>query len=107
MKVIKIKWTPFSISKLSEIYNHIYRKEQSHSLATRQLDRLIDGVSLLKDQPEIGPVEPLLKIYSKGHRFLVADSYKIIYRQEGNIILILDVFHTSQHPRKIKRNRKK
>ncbi len=100
-----IKWTPFAVRKLNHVYAYIYMKEQSHKLAEKQIDKILEIVNILKKHPDMGVTEPMLRDYKKEYRYLLEGNYKIIYRQQDHIIYIIDVFHTKQHPRKIKRNR--
>lgn len=60
-----------------------------------------------KKQPEIGQVKELLKGVSHEFRYLVHQSYKIIYwiNWEQNEVEIVDVFHTKQYPEKMKRTK--
>ncbi len=56
--------------------------------------------------PESGQVEPLLKM--QNSRYIIEGNYKIIYQFDDKNILITDVFHSKQNPKKIlKRNKKK
>lgn len=61
----------------------------------------------LKDQPEIGQLEPMLKGRKIQFRYLLHQSYKLIYwiNIDQNQIEIMDVFDTHQFPEKIKRTK--
>jgi hypothetical protein len=43
----------------------------------------------------------LLKPLGKDHRYLVEGKYKIIYRVEGNVLYVEDVFDCRQNPTKM------
>lgn len=56
---------------------------------------------LLKEHPGLGVTEEKLAELGLGHRFLVEGNYKIVYRTEGQYVLITDVFDTRQDPEKL------
>lgn len=57
----------------------------------------------LNDFPEKFSVEEYLADQPESFRSVSKWSYKIIYEVTEEYIIILDVFHTSQHPAKIKK----
>ena len=58
--------------------------------------------------PDSGQIELLLKKIGQNSRYLVEGSYKIIYQHDEKTVIITDVFHTSQNPKKIiSRSKKK
>lgn len=104
MKQYEITWTPFALKCLQNIYNFILNASFSESLATRQIQRLIIRTDQLSDQPKSGKLEELLR--HQGSRYLVEGSYKIIYQIMDHRVIITDVFHVKQNPKKIaKRNK--
>ena len=46
--------------------------------------------------PDSGQIEPVLEILKEGHRYLVSENYKVIYKKVSEWILKTDVFHTRQ-----------
>ena len=50
----------------------------------------------------MGQLEPLLEFKKFNYRYLVVWSYKIVYRESKNRVIISRVFHTSQDPEKLK-----
>ena len=102
MPLTKIKWSPTATGRLADIYNFIYLREGSRTLAENQIDYLLSAINLLKKNKNLGTEEPLAKRYNKNHRIIIEGSYKIIYRVENDSVFIIDLFHTSRHPRKIK-----
>jgi len=107
-KSIRLDWTPFALSCLDEIHDYIIFKEKSTELANKLVNRIFDRVDQLKDFPESGQQEPLLKESGYNGRYLVEASYKIIYEYHPlhKTVIIIDVFHTSQYPVKIRRSSK-
>ena len=68
--------------------------------AVMVLNKLTDLVDSLNILPYRYPIEP---IYNKDNiRFIAKWSFKIIYRIEEDVIYILRIFNTYQHPNKIK-----
>jgi plasmid stabilization system protein ParE len=103
---LKIFWTDFAKSELNRIYI-FYKDHASTRVAKNETKKIARATVRLKKQPEIGQVEELLKGRSHEFRYLVHQSYKIVYwinRQE-NQVEIVDVFHTRQYPEKIKRSK--
>lgn len=58
----------------------------------------------LENQPRFGAVEPLLKHKKLQYRYLVAFSYKVIYRvdEDNDKVVVSRVFHASRSPKKLK-----
>jgi len=78
------------------------KEERGVSYASIVLDKVIKSTSLLSDQPQLGPFEPLLKHKKSEYRYLVVFAYKIIYKVDVDKVLISRVFHTSRDPEKLK-----
>jgi plasmid stabilization system protein ParE len=104
-KKANLKWTPFALSCLDEIYNYIAFKEKSNLPAAKFVNAIFEKADQLIDFPESGQLEPLLTEIGQESRYLVIASYKIIYEYQpkSGLVIITDVFHTSQYPSKIKR----
>jgi len=101
---MEIIWTKFASNSLFEIL--IFVKNQagsSISLKTkRQIFRTTRNIPRF---PLAGKLEGLLIETGKEYRFKICGNYKIIYRVEGKIVYIIDVFDCRQNPEKlIKRN---
>lgn len=62
---------------------------------------LIQKALLLAKFPLMGSEEQLLKELNLGHRYIVEGNYKIVYRIEGKIIYITDMFDTRRSPEDI------
>ena len=63
--------------------------------------RIILKSMRLKEFPQLGQIEESLVELNMGHRYLVEDNYKIIYRIIEDHVLITNVFDTRQDPSKM------
>lgn len=61
----------------------------------------MESVEFLSTQHEAGQVENLLQKLGQHSRYITEGNYKIIYEYNDNNIIITDLFHTKQNPRKI------
>ena len=103
---LKIVWTDFAKKELRLIFE--YHRENANPTIERKLVSAIAKETLkLKNHPEIGQEEELLKNDTRCFRYLVFKDYKIIYlfNQEHNQIEIFDVFDTRQNPIKTARTK--
>jgi toxin ParE1/3/4 len=108
MKKTTLFWTPFALKALDDIYNYLKTETYSESIANKYVLKLIDRVEQLVEFPNSGQQEILLKSLYQNSRYLVEGNYKIIYQFQDNKIIITDVFHVKQNPKKlVKRNSKK
>ena len=103
---LKILWTDFAKSELNKIYI-FYCDHAGSKIAGIETKKIAKATLRLKKQPEIGQVEEFLKGRSHEFRYLVHQSFKIIFwiNWEQNQVEIVDVFHTSQNPKKIQRRK--
>lgn len=101
---LKIYWTEFAEKELERIFEY-YQEKASYGIAKKLVDGIYNRTLNLKEQPEIGKVEELLKERKQKFRYLVYKTYKIIYwiNLEQNRVEINDVFDTRQNPIKISR----
>ena len=107
MKKRQIVWTSFSIQCLDEIFEFIFNETFSKTIAKKEVNKLISRVDQLVLFPDSGQIELLLKKIGQNSRYLVEGNYKIIYQHDEKTIIITDVFHCSQNPRKIVSRSKK
>jgi len=99
---IRIFWTDFSKSKLQEIFN--YHKEVANLRIARKLvSGIIQEVTTLQKQPNIGQREEYLIDRDQEFRYIIYKNYKLIYWHNipKHRIEIIDVFDTRQNPLKI------
>jgi toxin ParE1/3/4 len=99
---IRIEWSELSERQLKDIFDY-YSIEASPRIAKRIINKIIDRVSILENNPITGPKEELLEMYPEEYRYLVESNYKIIYWKRGNIITIASVFDCRQNPEKIRK----
>jgi toxin ParE1/3/4 len=98
-----VKWTAFALMQLDLIYNYVYAESKSNNVAFEQITKIFDRTEQLINFPESGQNEELLK--GKDVRYLIEGNYKILYKysEDKDEVIIIDIFHTKQNPKKIKR----
>nr|MBI1232579.1 hypothetical protein [Cytophagales bacterium] len=102
---MEVRFAVWAENCLKEIYKH-YSEEAGPDKAFEIVCKIIDRAETLDKYPERGRVEEDLIPLGKGHRYLLEYHYKIIYRVEGGIVTVTDIFSTYQDPaRKQKRNK--
>lgn len=97
----KVVWTKSALDQFERIVKYI-SEDRGKSYAKTVGTRIIERTEQLKNFPELGPREPLLQQKKSEYRYLVAWSYKIIYRLSKDRITISRIFHTAQNPDKLK-----
>jgi Plasmid stabilization system protein len=97
----KIVWSKRALSQLERNIRYI-KEERGVTFGQIVLDKILGSVSRLTSFPLSGSIEPLLKHKKSEYRFVMAFSYKVIYRVQENKIVISRVFHTSRNPEKVK-----
>ena len=97
----KVVWTKTALDQFERIIKYI-SEERGNSYAKTVGTRIIERTEQLENFPELGPKEPLLQHKKSEYRYLVAWSYKIIYRLSKDGITISRIFHTAQNPEKLK-----
>lgn len=103
---LKIYWTDFAKNELQENFKYL-KENASLRVARKETQKIVKETRRLKKQPEIGQIEELLSDRKQEFRYLVHQTYKIIYwiNKEKNQVEIVDVFDTQQHPIKIQRSK--
>lgn len=99
---IRIEWSELSEKQLKDIFDY-YSLEANPRIAKKIINKIIDRISILEDNPLAGPKEKLLSGYPEDFRYLVESNYKIIYWKKENVITIASVFDCRQNPEKIKK----
>lgn len=105
MKRLPIRWDRLAKRNLDDIYNYIAK--DSLLAAKKVKKELIKLAHSLNDFPEKFSIEEFLADEPENYRSVSKWSYKIIYEITDDCIIIVDLFHTSQHPSKIKKGFKK
>ena len=101
---VRVLWTDTALAQLKDIYDY-YKITSTPEIARKLVKALIEETIILETNPLLGVKEPLLSKRSYEYRFLVKNSYKIIYRFNGNLIRIISVFDCRQNPKNIKKIR--
>lgn len=102
---MKVLWTKSALASLYDIYKY-YKENVSITIACKLRDNILAVASQLDKHSHIGQIEELLKEMEGGHRYIVKDNYKIIYKIQTHKVYITDVFDTRQNPDKIKSRNK-
>ena len=97
---MKIVWTDFAVENLKDIFDY-YSNKASKRTAHEIRKQILNSTKQLIKNPKSGQIEFNLEILKQNHRYLVSGNYKIIYRLNGNEIIINDVFDTRQNPVKM------
>lgn len=101
-KSLPIRWDKLAKQNLDAIY--FYIAEDSVIAARKVKKELVKLAKSLGDFPEKYSREDYLIDEPEIFRSISKWSYKIIYEVTDNYIIIVDVFHTSQNPDKIRRS---
>ena len=98
---MQVKFTQQAKDRLDSILQ--YYVDKGLSKAGRQIRaKIIAKTLILKAFPYAGPEDEYLNSLGAGYRYLVEGDYKIIYKVEDNVILVLEIFDTRQDPGKLK-----
>ncbi|MCK9640240.1 MAG: type II toxin-antitoxin system RelE/ParE family toxin [Prolixibacteraceae bacterium] len=71
---IEIKWSGQSERQLKDIFDY-YSFEVSPRVARKIINRIIEKVSLLENNPFVGQKEELLIDYKEDFRYLIESNY--------------------------------
>jgi toxin ParE1/3/4 len=103
---MKVIWSDFASETLKDIYDY-YKEVASESIARKIKENIFIATRQLINHPETGQVEETLLQLEEGHRYLVNNNYKTVYKKVKEGILITDVFDTRQDPIKINNPKRK
>ncbi len=98
---MKLIYTEQALASFGEALNFIAPKVSSEKLDEIR-NNILDAADTLLLQPKQGQKEPLLEHLGLGHRRLIVNHYKIIYRIFEEFIYITDIFDSRQDPDKMK-----
>ena len=102
---MEVRFANWAESCLKKIYGY-YSEEASPEKVSEIVNKIIDRSETLENYPNRGRVEEDLRVLGKGHRYLLEYHYKIIYKVEGEIVTVTDIFSNRQNPtRKQERNK--
>jgi plasmid stabilization system protein ParE len=96
MEEIKIIWTKQARTSLKNIYD--YYKEKSLQGAKSVKSDLLQSPKTIRfyKQYQLDEVNP-------NYRRIVVRDYKVLYKEKGNTIQIMDIFCTKQSPERLKK----
>jgi len=97
---MKVIWSEFANKTLHDIYIY-YKIAAGKDIADKIKADIFSSTKQLVKNPNSGQVEETLKILGEHHRYLVKGNFKIIYKPVKEGLLVTDVFHTKQDPKKI------
>lgn len=91
-----------AIQNLNDALDYLENAGVSYIVINRIRDKILDSAEVLLTFPDLGTPEFELEHLGQGHKRIVTDHYKIIYRIEGDAIYVTDIFDTRQDPSKMK-----
>lgn len=94
---MKIVWREKASNDLEDIFNFI--QLQSPQNAVMVFSEIYNLVNSLTIFPERNPIDK--SVNDPNVRFAVVWNYKITYSIEEDVIVILRIFGTRQHPKKL------
>ena len=103
MNEVQVTCSPFALRSLEEIRFYILHEAKSESPATRFVEKIFDRTDQLSFLSESGQKELSMIARGINCRYIIEGNYKIIYEYalSPELIIILDIFHTSQDPIKL------
>ncbi len=97
---MKIIWTDFAIENLKDIFD-FYSVTANKKVANKIKQEIFASVKLLVRYPELGQIELYLAELNDEYRYILSGNYKVIYKIQGENIIISDVFDVRQNPIKM------
>jgi toxin ParE1/3/4 len=89
----EIIWTAFALEDLQSVYDHIAKDSKFY--ADRYIDKLVDRVEILIEQPKAGRIVP--EFENELIRELIEGAYRIIYKIESfNEVAIIRIHHSAR-----------
>jgi len=98
---MKLVYTEQALVSLEETLVFVSAKVSREKLIEIR-DQILDATDTLLLQPFKGQKESLLEHLGLGHRRLVLNHYKIMYRVVGEYIYVTDIFDSRQDPDKMR-----
>ncbi len=95
-KVIKVEWTDTAKVALKSIFKfHAINSEQSAENIVNDIIDTADSI-VFAHQYQLDDVNP-------NYRRMIARQYKILYKEDQNIVLIMNVVSSKDDPKKIQK----
>lgn len=98
---MKLVYTEQAIVSLQECLD-FFPSEVPAEKVNEVRDRILAKADKLLENPYIGQDEEYLDHLGLSHRRVIEGVYKIIYKVEGELIIITDIFDSRQDPSKMK-----
>ena len=98
---MKLVYTQQAVTALQECLD-FFPSEVATEKVNEIRDRILAKADRLLENPHIGQREEYLEHMGQSHRRVIEGNYKIIYRIEGEGIVITDIFDSRQDPEKMK-----
>ena len=98
---MKLVFTQQAITSLQECLD-FFPPEVASAKVNEIRDRILAKADKLLENPYIGQQEEYLEHMGLSHRRIIEGNYKIVYRIEGEAIVITDIFDSRQDPEKMK-----
>ena len=99
---MKVDMTRNALRRLNHIKDH-FGGPNNPQRGIDKVDQLLERTFLLENNPLLGKEEIYLEHLNRGHRSLVVPKYhKIVYRIEGDEIIVTDFFDTRRGTDKMK-----
>ena len=100
---IDVIWLESAKYDLDRLYN--YYVEKSISAAVRMHNGIIDESKRLANNPEMAPIDSLIRKPSKKYRSLLVSKgrFKVVYFVENKTVKIARVWGCRQNPKKLSR----
>ena len=99
--MMKLVITTPARESLKQIHDY-YKENVSLKVAQKIKTGIIQKLEYLSQHPMAGQEEELLKGLDLGHRRLVEQNYKIIYRVVVDTIYVTDIFDSRRDPSQVK-----
>lgn len=101
---MKVEWSLKAQQRVIEALEYCL-KEFGEKVTDRFAEELERKALQLSNNPEMGPVEPLLQQEETTFRYLLVKPYKLIYSvsEEHDTIYIATLFNTLQSPSKLRK----
>ena len=103
---MKVIWSDFASETLKDIYDY-YKEVAGETVARKIKGNIFLTTGQLINHPESGQIEDTLVQLEEGHRYLVNNNYKIVYKKIKEGILVTVVFDTRQDPISINNPKRK
>jgi plasmid stabilization system protein ParE len=96
-----IKFSPFALNDLDEIWDYISINLSNPTAAKRTVDGIMDAVDTLKDFSRVGSILEFSNGIKSNYRFVKHKNYMVFYRINSNDIFIDRIIYAKRDYLKI------